>query len=463
MTTVISGSSPSITFSDATTQTTAANTATATTLGTVYAKQTTGGGTPYLTAFGYNAGVSTTGASNTAIGTGSLFNNGSGYENTAVGYQTLYTNSLSTGVSLTAIGMQAGYSYNRSGSNQGHVFVGVRAGYYNVTGIDNTYVGGYAGYYQTGGYNTALGSGALLGASGTSTGSNNVAVGYQALYANTSASSNTAVGYKSGVKTTSGTNNVFVGIESGSNNITGQGNTFVGRTSGLLSTGSYNTFVGPSTAAGESCGFYMTTGTRNTILGGFNGNQDGLDIRTLDYRVVISDGNGFPYLQLGQASGTARALSFDGAEFFPVTDNVISCGYSSLRWSVVYAATGTINTSDRNLKQDIAELDDAEKRVAIAIKSLIKKYRFKDSVAEKGDKARIHVGAIAQEVASAFEAEGLDPTRYGLFCSDTWYEVDGKKLNPGGEFYKSTDESVVAVTQLGLRYEELLAFVISAM
>jgi hypothetical protein len=87
----------------------------------------------------------------------------------------------------------------------------------------------------------------------------------------------------------------FVGIESGTNITTGSGNTFLGRTAGLLSTtGSYNCFVGQSTAAGESSGFYMTTGSKNTILGGYNGNQGGLDIRTASNYIVLSDGDGNP-------------------------------------------------------------------------------------------------------------------------------------------------------------------------
>ena len=146
-----------------------------------------------------------------------------------------------------------------------------------------------------------------------------------------------------------------------------------------------------------------------------------------------------------------------------LSDNSKSMGNASWRWSVIYAGTGTINTSDANQKQDIAVLDDAEKRVAVAIKSLIKKYRFKDAVAKKGDAARIHVGAVAQEVAAAFVAQGLDPTRYSIFCSDTWYEVDGKTSEDLTNPYTAKTEGAVEVTQLGLRYDELFAFVIAAL
>ena len=36
----------------------------------------------------------------------------------------------------------------------------------------------------------------------------------------------------------------------------------------------------------------MSTGSKNTILGGFDGNSNGIDIRTSDSYVVISDGDG---------------------------------------------------------------------------------------------------------------------------------------------------------------------------
>jgi hypothetical protein len=129
-------------------------------------------------------------------------------------------------------------------------------------------------------------------------------------------------------------------------------------------------------------------------------------------------------------------------DIIPGTDNAYQVGQSGRRWSVIFAGTGTINTSDANLKQDIEDLEQAELNVATTIKGLIKKFRFIDAVAGKGDDARIHVGVIAQEVEQAFIGEGLDPRRYGLFCEDTL--EDGSK-------------------RLGIRYDELLAFVIAAL
>ena len=143
-------------------------------------------------------------------------------------------------------------------------------------------------------------------------------------------------------------------------------------------------------------------------------------------------------------TGTTPTAVQMGANTHPITDNTASLGLSGNRWTVVYATTGAINTSDANTKQDIEELSDAERRVASRIKMLVRKFRFKDAVIAKGSAARIHVGVIAQDVEAAFNAEGLDANMYGMFCSDTW-----------------TDEQGVEHTRLGIRYEELLAFIIA--
>jgi hypothetical protein len=162
------------------------------------------------------------------------------------------------------------------------------------------------------------------------------------------------------------------------------------------------------------------------------------------------------------AIGTSEAgiktniLTVDYAKrVYPSTDNVSSLGTSGNRWATVYAATGTINTSDVNQKQQIEELSTAERSVATAIKGLIRKFKFNDAVSAKGDDARIHVGVIAQDVEQAFIDEGLDPAEYGLFCRDEWRELDGQTVP------QDTD-GATQQTRLGIRYEELLAFVLAA-
>jgi hypothetical protein len=172
-------------------------------------------------------------------------------------------------------------------------------------------------------------------------------------------------------------------------------------------------------------------------------------------------------LSTGGSTGSTSGLAdlylygniFCSGNNVPTPDNNRSLGSSSFRWSQVYAANGTINTSDERDKQNIEALSIAEMRVAKALKGMIKRFRFKDAVTVKGNEARIHVGVIAQEVKSAFESEGLVAENYGIFCHDTWDEqpeVLDKECNiitphkPAGDRY-------------GVRYDELLAFIIAAL
>lgn len=126
------------------------------------------------------------------------------------------------------------------------------------------------------------------------------------------------------------------------------------------------------------------------------------------------------------ATVTARLLiDPSNGNVFPGGDNTQTLGAGSNRWSVVYAGTGTINTSGRDAKVGIREATDAERRAARRILDAGPKlYRFKDSVDEKGDAARLHAGYIAEDVRDALEAEGLDPWAYGFMCADPLTTVE---------------------------------------
>jgi len=199
------------------------------------------------------------------------------------------------------------------------------------------------------------------------------------------------------------------------------------------------------------------------------------------------------------ANAASRGISL-GSNVVPcdsngsAVDNLSDLGTASARFDDIYATNGTIQTSDRNEKQDIEELSTAEKAVATACKGLLRKFRWQDSVAEKGDDARIHFGIIAQDLQDAFTAEGLDAGRYAMFISTTWYEKlvpvdavigveaaeatyddEGAELTPAVEAVEAKDaytrtdtedeptDGYTERTRLGVRYPELLAFIISAM
>lgn len=179
----------------------------------------------------------------------------------------------------------------------------------------------------------------------------------------------------------------------------------------------------------------------NTPAIDFHSSGNNIDF---DARIVCSGGTGVV------GNGT---LGISASALRPQPDNITSLGQASNRWTEVFAVAGTINTSDEREKQDIASLDEAELRVATAMKGLIKKFRWKDAVVSKGEAARIHVGVIAQEVKAAFEAEGLNGFNYGVLCYDEWdEELDGHG-----------DVIVSSGNRYGVRYEELFSFVIAAL
>jgi hypothetical protein len=101
----------------------------------------------------------------------------------------------------------------------------------------------------------------------------------------------------------------------------GSSNTLVGHQAGytMNPTGSVavntiNTFIG------YGAGYSVTTGFYNTILGGYNGNQGGLDIRTGFNYIVLSDGAGNPCgvrsTNDGWYFGTATTTNSGGITLF---------------------------------------------------------------------------------------------------------------------------------------------------
>lgn len=174
--------------------------------------------------------------------------------------------------------------------------------------------------------------------------------------------------------------------------------------------------------------------------------------------ITNSGGNGYGGVQLeaninGVVTTVCRADSDTNIpSLLPTADDSRRLGSASLRWSVVFAATGTINTSDVNEKQQIRNLTAKEIAVAKKLKGLVRAFKFNAAVAEKGDAARTHIGVIAQDVKAAFEAEGLCAEKYAILCWDEWddvYDNNGNLTRKKGGRY-------------GIRYEELLAFIVAA-
>jgi hypothetical protein len=231
--------------------------------------------------------LNTTGSFNTALGMYSLYSNTTASDNTAIGYASLFSNT--TGADNTAVGNGALQANTTASYNTA---VGYQAGFSNTTGGNNTSVGGEALYNNTTGVeNSAFGVSTLRT---NTTGSYNTAYGRLALNGNTTAVNNTSLGYEAGRNNTTANSNVYIGFQAGATKTTGGNNTFVGTQAGFsATTGTGNCFVGVNDTT-NGCGYAVTTGSKNTIIGGYTGNQGGLDIRTANNHCVISDGDGNP-------------------------------------------------------------------------------------------------------------------------------------------------------------------------
>lgn len=230
--------------------------------------------------------------------------------------------------------------------------------------------------------------------------------------------------------------------------------------------------VGKFSNAGSSClTSYAASGTSGTVCAGASANN---------YSVRASGGGAFA-LGYNESQGTVEA-NFDvfqfGSRVFridsatssicPGVDATQQLGSSSFRYSTIFAATGSINTSDEREKTSIVDPDEALMRAWGKVN--FKVFQFKDAVEKKGADARLHVGVIAQQVIEAFKSEGLDASRYGLLCYDKW-EDEYEDVEVVDEPEVAAEDGTVTPAQThvehrlvtpagdryGIRYEEALA------
>ena len=283
-----------------------------------------------------------TGTGNVAMGDGALDDGSlSGNFNTAIGDNALSANT--SGASNTAIGNDAGIS--------------------NTTGFQNVFVGDTAGDANTtGAAVVAVGYGAL---GSNTTASNNTAVGYQALTANETGAQNTAVGTNAGNAITTASNCTVIGHNAGGAIVAGTNSTFVGYQCGDAITNQVNNVamgvnaLGQATSDANTCigtgaGENITSGGKNTIIGRYNGNQDGLDIRTASNNIVLSDGDGNVqmYLKGSNEHWYAQPIydktTSNGANVNVHSDGALRRSTSSLRYK------NTINDATHGLTELLA-------------------------------------------------------------------------------------------------------------
>lgn len=145
----------------------------------------------------------------------------------------------------------------------------------------------------------------------------------------------------------------------------------------------------------------------------------------------------------------------------PYDDSRVSLGLSSYRWTNIYATNGTIQTSDKNLKKNIEELD--EKYINFFFDLIPKSFEM-----IQGTSGRKHMGFIAQEVEDAMIKHNISDLEFAGFCKDiktvpilvcdAEYDEDGNEVKP--DEYKDEivyDSDGKPEYIYSLRYEEFIA------
>jgi hypothetical protein len=111
-----------------------------------------------------------------------------------------------------------------------------------------------------------------------------------------------------------------------------------------------------------------------------------------------------------------------GGNLLPGTDNTQTNGGASKRWSVVYAGTGAINTSDAREKTAVVALTSDEIEASKQLGKEIGIFQWLSSVEKKGAGARRHVGMTVQRAIEIMVACSLNPMSYGFICYDEWLD-----------------------------------------
>ena len=132
---------------------------------------------------------------------------------------------------------------------------------------------------------------------------------------------------------------------------------------------------------------------------------------------------------------TGKFTNYSYRDLVSSPDDGHDLGYSNRRWDNVYATNGTIQTSDRNEKENIVATD-----LGLAFVNKLSPVSFK----RKG-KTRTHYGFIAQDIEQIITDLGKTTTQFApLIKSDISEAKDGSEY------------------RYGLRYEQLLAPVVKA-
>lgn len=177
-----------------------------------------------------------------------------------------------------------------------------------------------------------------------------------------------------------------------------------------------------------------------------------------DSRILATGGSADNTSGKGDLQLTCSSLRVNGSVIRGETSGVTSVGSPSIPMNAVYANTGTIQASDRRLKQNIGDIPD---EVLDAYQKVPHQmYKFIDAVEQKGEEnARWHFGIIAQDFEKAFIEAGLDPLQFATLGYDEWGATEEVRRSWEAEYddqgnvvVEAGSEVITAAQPAGNRY-----------
>lgn len=161
-------------------------------------------------------------------------------------------------------------------------------------------------------------------------------------------------------------------------------------------------------------------GAWRQVIGSNGGNvtiNNRLQLTGTQYPQIYGNGTS---LQLGVDTNAAVGVVLQGGIFREAGDGSLNLGNGSHRWAVVYAKTGSINTSDRNEKNTIADIDPEQaEKLIMGLKPST--FKFND-----GTSGRTHWGLISQDIEELLPQIGMSDLDFAGFIktpkTEDYYE-----------------------------------------
>lgn len=278
------------------------------------------------------------------------------------------------------------------------------------SGTDNTAIGFQALAANTSSRNTAVGSNALQA---NTTGTSNTAVGNAALQANTEGFFNTGVGYNALLLNTEGVRNVAIGAFALDRNTTGENNIGIGvQANRRNETGNNNIGVGMNTFLA------LTDGSNNTALGYWSGNT----LTTGSNNTVIGS--------------NANVPNTTGSNQVRIGNTAVTYAGVQVAWTV---------TSDRRLKSNIKDSN-------LGL-NFINQLRPVSYVRKNDESKKSEYGFIAQELQETLKNNGAANSGIINEADDSTLSVRYNDLI--APMVKAIQEQQQLIEKLQKRIEEL--------